>query len=469
MAARPDKPPLPSVDVLSSLREDGSRRFLFPADVSGRFTHIRNVTFALLGALLFALPWLSVGGHPAVMLDISARTLYVLGRAFRAQDTFLLFFLVSGVGFGLVATTTLFGRLWCGFACPQTVFVEGVFRRLERWVEGPAAARRKLAEGPWTGEKLVKRLSLHAAYLAAATLIAHTILGYFFPIRSLFGLLAQGPLAHPVAFLWTTAVTALCYFDFGFFREQFCIVMCPYGRLQSTMTDPDTRVVGYDVVRGEPRGKLHVLQGATGGPPPGDCIDCRRCVAVCPTGIDIRHGLSQLECVGCMACIDACDEVMTKVNRPVGLVRFDSEKGFAGQPSRLVRPRTLAYAAAGLAGLLVAGTVLARSPTVFEATVGRPLGAPYVVEDGRLRNMAHLHVVSKSSSPLTLTVSADAAGFEALLPAPTVTLSPLGAADIPIVLSSPWPAAIAHRDAVIHLTDAQSGERHDLVLRINTP
>ena len=420
---------LPTLDSVASLNADGSRRFVHPADVSGRYDRRRRIVFAILFAILFAIPWLKVDGRPAMLLDIPQRQFFLFGEIFNAQDGWMLLFLAGGLGLSLLFLTTLSGRLWCGFACPQTVMIDGVFRVIERWTEGPREARIKLEQAPWSASKIARKAIKHALFLAMASLFAHTILGYFIPIRSLFGVLTEGPRAHLEAFLWTLALTALFYFDFGWFREQFCVIMCPYGRLQSVLTDAESLVVGYDVKRGEPRGKLNV-------PGNGDCVDCKRCIAVCPTAIDIRQGL-QLDCIGCTACIDACDAIMDKVQKPRGLIRLDSLKGFAGERTRLLRPRTIAYAVGGLLGLVVFFVAL-RSRTAFAVNLLRPTGAPFTVEGAEIRNVYRLKLVSKRSEPSTLSISpSSSAPITFLVPQPRVTLPPLGALEVPVIATLP--------------------------------
>jgi cytochrome c oxidase accessory protein FixG len=307
--------------------------------------------------------------------------------------------------------------------------IEGVFRVIERWTEGPREARIKLEEAPWGPEKIARKGFKHALFLVMASLFAHTVLGYFIPIRDLFSVLVGGPRAHLDAFLWTLGLTALFYFDFGWFREQFCVIMCPYGRLQSVLTDDDSLVVGYDVKRGEPRGKANT-------PGNGDCVDCKRCIAVCPTAIDIRQGL-QLDCIGCTACIDACDDIMVKVDKPKGLIRLDSLRGFAGEKTRLLRLRTVLYAVGGLIGILVF-TFAIRSRTAFAVNLLRPTGAPYLVENAEIRNVFRLKLVSKRSEPSTLTISPPTTpGITFLVPQRQVTLLPHGALEIPVIASMP--------------------------------
>lgn len=281
--------------------------------------------------------------------------------------------------------TALVGRVWCGWACPQTVFLD-LIRRIERWIKGDSLARHKLDAAPWTTEKLFKRGWKYALFALFALLLAHVFLSYFVSLPGLYSMVLRSPLEHWSAFLFVFLMGAALWFDFAWFREQFCIVLCPYGRLQSALLDDDSIVIGYDKKRGEPRGKLST-------PGAGDCIDCRRCVQVCPTGIDISQGL-QMECIACSSCIDACDEVMTKINRPRGLIRYDSMRGFAGSPTRIIRPRILLYTAL----LLIGAVVMLFSISTFKpATVSllRMTGAPYYFEENTIRNQYLIRIINK--------------------------------------------------------------------------
>jgi cytochrome c oxidase accessory protein FixG len=375
-------------DEASSLRADGTRNFVYPADVHGRFDRLRKLIFASLLVMLAALPWWTIGGHPAVFLDFEQRSFYLFGATFNAQDTWLVFFLLSGVGFSLIVATALFGRVWCGYACPQTVFLEGVFRPIERWLEGPRNERLRRNAGPLTFDKAWRKTLKHALFLALAFAVAHVIVSYFVSIPRLYAMVMNAPAAHPEAFTWAAVLTAALYFDFVWFREQLCLIVCPYGRLQSVLTDRDTIIIGYDPERGEPRGKVGTVKG--------DCVDCKRCVVVCPTGIDIRNGL-QIDCIGCARCIDACDEVMTKLERPQGLIRYDSQQGFSREPKRVLRPRVYLYAALGVLGLCVASFSLAQSRP-FEANLLRLRDAPpFTLDAGRVRNAFEIHLVNKRS------------------------------------------------------------------------
>ncbi len=379
-------PRKPNIDSVTTIQEDGSRFFLHPADVRGFFTRHRKWTGLLLIAIYLALPWISIDGHPAVFLDVGGRRFHLFGLVLAFQDTWLLFFAISGLGFTLFFVTSLLGRIWCGWACPQTVFLEHVYRPIERLIEGDAIQRRKLDASPWNKEKIIKRSTKQVAFIFVSAVISHLFLAYYVSLEELWAMMHHAPREHWGAFVFVFLFTAVNYFNFSWFREQLCIVICPYGRLQSALTDDNTMVIGYDEDRGEPRGRVS-------DPSAGSCIDCNRCVQVCPTGIDIRQGL-QLECIGCAACIDACDEIMTKVKRPTGLIRYDSYNGLAGSKTRWVRPRTLMYLVLLLVGMTVATfSILSVRPANMGVT--RMVGSPYVVSQDSVRNQFLVRVVNK--------------------------------------------------------------------------
>jgi cytochrome c oxidase accessory protein FixG len=456
---RPKAPPArfaPTRDSVTTIKSDGSRRDLHPADVSGRFTTARRGAAWFLIAVYLLLPWIPVRGAPAVFLDVAERRFHFFGLTLAAQDAWLLFFGVTGLGFALFFLTALFGRLWCGWACPQTVFLEHVFRRIERWIDGDALQRRALAGAPLTGAKALRLVVKHTLYAVVALLITHLFLAYFISIPQLWLYMHEDPGEHWTAFLFVFIAAGVLYFNFAWFREQLCIVICPYGRLQSALTDDHTLSIGYDTKRGEPRSRLHREQGAGSAEhgvqtasvgsilhapgsvlpaSPGACIDCNRCVQVCPTGIDIRHGL-QLECVGCAACIDACDEVMTKVSRPTGLIRYDSLSGLLGGPTRWIRPRTILYGVLLLIGATVASFAFS---TVRPANflVFRMSGAAYFVDHDDVRNQFLVRLVNKRAEPVAFTVRAsglpehvDVTGFAA-----PVTIPAFGEQVAPLVLT----------------------------------
>jgi cytochrome c oxidase accessory protein FixG len=381
--------------ILTSMKKDGSRLMIHPADVRGKWIRIRRAAFvALIGFYVLA-PFIPVGGHPMIQLDIEHRRFYLFGQTFNSQDVWLVLLLTLTFVFGLLLLTAWRGRVWCGWACPQTVFIEQVFRRIERLIEGDAQERRKLDKSPWTPEKIAKRGTKLFIFFLIAFVIAHVFISYFVSIRGLYAMMLESPLENWSLFLFVFAMTGALLFDFVWFREQFCIVMCPYGRLQSVLIDNDSVVIGYDKTRGEPRGK-------TKTPGAGDCIDCHRCVAVCPTGIDIRQGL-QIECIGCSNCVDACDAIMDKVGRPRGLVRYDSINGFDGKKTRIIRPRIILYTL-----LLVLGaSVMSLSLLTFKpatVTMVRMTGSPYYLMEDGVRNQYLLRIFNKQTHPVTFTL-----------------------------------------------------------------
>jgi cytochrome c oxidase accessory protein FixG len=388
MSARPSRFKKPNLVSVTTINRDGSRFNLFPADSRGWFLTARRLFALLLLAIYVLLPWIPVNGHPAMFFDVANGRFHVFGLTFLTQDLWLLFFLLSGFGFALIYLTSMFGRLWCGWACPYTVFLEHVFRRIERWIEGDAQARRALAAAPLTASKFFKLTLKHGLFVLCSALIAHLFLSYFVSLPTLYGYMRESPLAHLEAFALVMGLTTVLYFSFAWFREQFCIILCPYGRIQSALTDDETLIIGYDEKRGEPRGHKR----DTGA---GDCIDCLRCVQVCPTGIDIRDGL-QLECIGCAACVDACDEIMAKTGRPKGLVRYDSLTGFAGAKHRYLRPRTWVYTALMLLGASVLTYFLSQLKPVHIA-VTRMGGNPYYLADGVVRNQYKIQYITKKN------------------------------------------------------------------------
>ena len=464
-AASPRRPGqrLPDLETPYTINPDGSRNMLHPADVRGRWQRRKNALYAALVAAYLALPWLDVASRPAVLFDIPRRQAFLLGGTFTAEDFWLLFFVVSGAGFALIVTTSLLGRVWCGFACPQTVFLEGVFRRVARLFEGPREARIRRDRAPLTLDGALRKGAKHVLYVGLCLLLAHTFLAYFVPVEELLGWVAGSPGAHWTAFLWVVAMAALLYFDVAWFREQVCLVVCPYGRFQSALIDDDTVVIGYDVLRGEPRSR----PSEDGG----DCVDCRRCVVVCPTGIDIRNGL-QMECVGCSSCVDACDEVMARLGRAPGLIRYDSRNGFAGARRRLLRPRLVLYAALGAVGLAVAiAAVAARAP--FEVRALRTRGMPYTIEGEVIRNLFNVRVENKRPTPAAFVLRAapdtTGAGAAVVIAQPRVALAALADVTVPVFATA---ALAGYREPFViplTVTEVASGREERVELRFIGP
>lgn len=385
----------PNLNAVTTIRSDGSRPFLFPADVKGSFTSARFWAALGLITLYVILPWIKVGGYPSIFLDVAQRRFHLFGFTLATQDMWLMFFLITGLGFSLFFITSLLGRIWCGWACPHSVFLDQVFRRIERWIDGDSHARRKLDEALWDAKKVGKRILKHGLYLLASATIAHIFLAYFVSLPDLWKMMQDAPSKHWSLFMFMAVATGALYFNFAWFREQLCIVICPYGRLQSVLIDENTMVIGYDKVRGEPRGRV----GTEGA---GDCVDCNRCVSVCPTGIDIRQGL-QLECIGCSACVDACDDIMVKTKRPKGLVRYDSMTQFAGGKTVWLRPRIFIYGFLLCLGIAV--TLLNfNKVTPANFAVTRMIGTPYVVEPNNVRNFFMVRLTNKQSVPMNLRI-----------------------------------------------------------------
>jgi cytochrome c oxidase accessory protein FixG len=436
IAKAPVKPPksepiVPSLDAVTTIRDDGSRRFVHPSNVTGPFTRWRSAVGLLLLAIYVALPWIYINGYPAVFMDVLRLQFHFFGLTFLVQDMWLGFFLLTGLGFALFYVTALIGRVWCGWACPQTVFLD-MARRIERWFEGDAPARRRLDTMPWTAEKTLRRGGAQLVMALFAFAVAHVFLSYFVSLPELYRMMTHAPRDNWGVFLFVTVVTAALWFDLAWFREQFCIIMCPYGRIQSALTDDNTMVIGYDAKRGEPRGRKGTTEG--------DCVDCRRCVQVCPTGIDIRQGL-QLECIGCAACIDACADVMLKLERPTGLIRYDSLNGLQGKKRRIIRPRIIVYTVLLVLGVIVMLAAFSgfRSAT---ATLVRLAGPAYFLDGEHkdsVRNQFILRVLNKRNEAETIKVEVvnppatlDVAGI-----GESVTVPPTGDTNIPLILRLP--------------------------------
>jgi cytochrome c oxidase accessory protein FixG len=420
----------PSRNTVTTINDDGSRNFVHPADVRGLWTLLRRIAGAGLIATYIALPLVEINGAPAVFLDILHRKLHLFGLTFLFQDLWLLFFAITGAGFLLFFVTSILGRIWCGWACPQTVFLDHVFRRIERLIDGDAPARRKLEDAQPTAGKVARRVLKHGVYLILCALIAHLFLSYFVSIPVLYRIAHLSPLQNWSTFLFVFALTGILYFNFAWFREQFCIVLCPYGRFQSALIDDNSIVIGYDEKRGEPRGKPSSEHG--------DCVDCRRCVQVCPTGIDIRQGL-QLECISCAACIDACDGVMEKLHRPKGLIRHASLNALAGRATRFLRPRVLIYLVLMLAGATAFALATREvKPVVLSAL--RMRGAPYFKDGDRVRNNFMLRVANKrpDAHQYTISVVSPLATLE-VAGGNNQTVALAGGADIqvPLILTVP--------------------------------
>jgi len=312
---------------------------IYPRQVTGRFARLRVVAVWVLLGLFYLLPWIRIAGKQSVLFDLPARKFYILGMTFWPQDFVYLALLLITAGLSLFFFTALAGRLWCGFACPQTVWTE-VFIWIERWVEGERQKRMKLDAAPWNAEKILRKSTKQFLWIVFAAWTGFTFVGFFTPIREL-GANVLSLSLGPWETFWTIFYAFATYGNAGYLREQVCKYMCPYARFQSAMFDKDTLIISYDSERGEPRGgRRKSLDPQEAGL--GDCINCTLCVQVCPTGIDIRDGL-QYECIACAACIDVCDQVMDKMEYPRGLVRYTTEHSLKHKTGHVIRPRIIVY------------------------------------------------------------------------------------------------------------------------------
>ncbi len=429
----------PEEHVLSTLEHDGSRRWLQPKLSRGKYLERRRwVAYGLI-ALYAVLPHLSVGGDPLFLLDLPARRFTLFGFTFLPTDTLLLALFMVGTLLTVFFATALAGRVWCGWACPHTVYMEFLFRPIERLFDGTRGRGGKPRSSP-TGWRTAGK---YAVFFALSLFLANTFLAYFVGPSQLSTWMTQSPASHPVGFVIVAVLTGAMMFHFSYFREQLCIIACPYGRLQSALLDDHSRIVSYDARRGEPRGKRRRLDVISN--PVGDCVDCRLCVQTCPTGIDIREGL-QMECVNCTQCMDACDAVMTKLGREPGLIRYGSQAEQKGESSKLLRPRLIIYPAilAVLAGLFF--TVLT-GKTDFDAVLLRNGGQPFTVtDDGRVRNVLRLKLTNRSDQPLTFEVTAtDAPGVEVVAHDDTLTLAPRQTRTFPLSAVAEEALFVAHR------------------------
>jgi len=404
---------------------------VYPREIDGRFARLRLAAVFMLLGLFYLMPWLRWDGRQAVLFDLPARKFYVFGLTFWPQDFFWLTCLLVIAAISLFFFTALAGRLWCGYACPQTVWTE-VFLWIERFCEGRRNQRIKLDSGPWTREKILRKTAKQFLWITLSLWTGFTFVGFFTPI------LALGHEAATLSFggwegFWILFYGFATYGNAGYMREQVCKYMCPYARFQSAMFDHDTLIISYDETRGEPRGarKRSADPKALGL---GDCIECDACVQVCPTGIDIRDGL-QIECIACANCIDACDAVMDKMNYPRGLIRYTTENMLAGRVRRIVRPRTVIYAAllVALLGAFALG-VSHRSPVIFDVLHDR--NALYrETADGGIENGYALKLVNKTdfAQQLSISLEGDEPGLR-IISKTRITVAAGAVANVPLTL-----------------------------------
>jgi len=379
-------------DKISTIDKAGKRIWVYPKKPKGSLHRARVVVAVVLLAFLFGAPFIKINGHPLILLNVVERKFILFGMVFWPQDFHLFALALISLFVFIILFTAVFGRIWCGWACPQTIFMEMVFRKIEYWIEGDAARQRAVNKAPWTREKIFKKGIKHALFFAIAFMIGNTFLAYIIGMDELYQIVTDPPHEHLLGLSFMLLFSLTFYGVFARFREQVCTMVCPYGRLQGVMLDSNSIVVAYDNVRGEPRGKYR-KDGERNSL--GDCVDCTLCVQVCPTGIDIRNG-TQLECVNCTACIDACNGVMEKLEFPKGLIRFASLNGILNGEKLKVTPRIVLYIVL-FTGLIFLLLFLMTNRTQVEATILRTPGVLYQeIDDGILQNLYNVKIINKT-------------------------------------------------------------------------
>ena len=384
-------------DRITTVEDDGSRKWIFAKKPKGPFYNKRTIASILYLVIFFGLPWIQLEGEPLFMLNVIERKFIIFGLHFGVQDLIVFgLAMLTGVVF-IVLFTVVFGRLFCGWACPQTIFMEMVFRKVEYWIEGDMQQQRALSKSEWTSQKITKRVLKYVVFFILSFLIANTFLSYIIGLPELKKIITEPISQHVIGFFAIILFTGAFFAVYAFLREQICIVACPYGRLQGVMLDKDSIVVAYDYVRGEPRGKVKKDEVVKHG----DCIDCKACVHVCPTGIDIRNG-TQLECINCTACIDACDDIMIKIDKPKGLIRYASDNNISKGTKLKFSTRIAAYSGV-LVLLLALLTYTFVSHSVVDASILRTPGQFYQENpDGTISNLYNFKVANKKNKTMDI-------------------------------------------------------------------
>ncbi|MDO8952991.1 MAG: cytochrome c oxidase accessory protein CcoG [Draconibacterium sp.] len=376
-----------------NLNEKGGRKWVYAKKPSGKW-YTRRTIFSWVMLLFFAgVPFIRIDGHPLVLMDIASRKFIIFGAIFWAQDTFILALLMLSFVLFIVLFTVTFGRLWCGWACPQTIFLEMVFRKIEYLIEGDYKKRHKLDNGPWTTEKIIRKTAKHSVFILISLAMTNTFLMWFIGSEKWLQLVSE-PISENVrGFLIMFVVSAFFYWVYSYFREQICTMVCPYGRMQGVLLDSKSIIVTYDYKRGEPRGPKST----------GDCIDCHQCISVCPTAIDIRNG-TQLECINCTACIDQCNKIMEVTGKPSGLIRFDSEEGIMNGNKTIWNARNKAYSAVLLILFSFFVYMLLTRPVV-ETTILRTTGLLFQENsDNTISNVYNIKIVNKTHDDMPLEI-----------------------------------------------------------------
>jgi cytochrome c oxidase accessory protein FixG len=391
-------------DRITTVDDEGKRKWLFPKKPKGKFFNYRTYLSYVLLLFLFGIPWVKIGGEPLLMINVITRKFVLFGQVFWPQDFHLFGLIMITMVIFIVLFTTVFGRIFCGWFCPQTIFMEMVYRKIEYWIDGDYKQQIKLKNQAWNFDKIWRRVLKYTLFYFIAVAIAHTFLAYIIGSDELINIQTSPIKEHMGGFIAILAFSWVFFFVFAWFREQVCLIVCPYGRLQGVMLDRNSLVVAYDYIRGEGKKgrakfKKNEVRAEVGK---GDCIDCNQCVDVCPTGIDIRNG-TQLECINCTACMDACDFMMEKTNQEQGLIRIDSENAIANGTKNRFTTRSKAYSI--ILVLLVAVIIfLFTLRGSLEASILRTPGMMFQEQEGGyITNLYNVKVVNKSNKELDLT------------------------------------------------------------------
>jgi cytochrome c oxidase accessory protein FixG len=389
-------------DSLATIDASGKRKWIFPKKPKGKFTKARGYVNIVLLAFLFGAPFVRIDGEPLLLFNLIERRFVIFGQVFWPQDFFIFVLVMITFVIFITLFTVVYGRLFCGWVCPQTIFMEGVFRKIEYWIDGDWKQQMKLKKQGWDREKITKRVAKHAIFFAISFIIANTFLAYIIGSEALIQIISEPPAQHLGGLASITVFSGVFFGVFAFFREQVCTTVCPYGRLQGVLLDRQSVVVAYDYERGEDRAKFRKNEdrSALGK---GDCIDCGHCVHVCPTGIDIRNG-TQLECVNCTACIDACDEMMVAVDLPTGLIRYASEEQIKTKEKFKLSTRARAYTVV-LAILLGVVTTLLVTRSDLQVNVLRTPGVLFIKnDDGTISNLYNFKMINKSNRDMAISL-----------------------------------------------------------------
>lgn len=402
-------------DSVGTIDQKGKRKYIFPKKPKGWFTDRRTFASIVYLIIFFTLPWIKMNGEPFIMINVLKRKFIIFGQIFGPQDFFIFALAMITFVVFIILFTSIFGRVFCGWACPQTIFMEMVFRKIEYWIDGDSNKQQQLKAMSWNAFKIRKRITKIIVFYLISFIIANYFMAYLISMDEVMRYVHEGILAHASTFVALLIFTSVFFFVYYWFREQVCIVVCPYGRLQGVLLDKNSIVVAYDYVRGEPRGKVSEQKT-------GDCIDCKACVRVCPTGIDIRNG-TQLECINCTACIDACDEIMEAVDKPKQLIRYASENNIAKKEKLKITTRIKGYSFLLLAIASALFIMLATRDAV-DITILRTQGMIYQsLPNGYIGNLYSARIFNKTHKDIevSLSIPEDEGSIEVIGKKPLIT------------------------------------------------